>query len=295
MVILSLARDSRLYHVQGVEFYQLGEGGKIGHYPVHFHLARKTAVTNNPTPNQIAYVKDSSVWDSMTRWYVIHGTQDITLARNVGYESIGHGYYLEDATEINNKLYSNLGVLARAAVINAQNPRQVPGILAAHYPSQLTPLNRIINRATGIRPLPFRHRSSERVLDDQRVERFRIQHGGWRHLIAACATGWCRHLIAVHRARSIWTSYAAEQSSLDRAATAPLEKFLGNYCFSAMNSFQTVGNTGSVRESRSPRARSRPEDQTLTRPGWFLYTMTLKASQAAYRSYPRLSKPAVPY
>src|SRR5260370_34275083 len=70
----------------------------------------------------------------MTRWYVIHGTQEVTLARNVGYESIGHGYYLEDASEINNKLYSNIGILARAAVDNAQNPRKVPGILAAAFP-----------------------------------------------------------------------------------------------------------------------------------------------------------------
>jgi hypothetical protein len=52
------------------------------------------------------------------------------LARNVGYASIGHGFYLEDATETDNKLYSNLGVFARAAVVNSQNPRQVLGILA---------------------------------------------------------------------------------------------------------------------------------------------------------------------
>ncbi len=35
----------------------------------------------------------------MTRWFVIHSTLDVTLARNVGYKSIGHGFYLEDATE----------------------------------------------------------------------------------------------------------------------------------------------------------------------------------------------------
>ena len=40
----------------------------------------------------------------MTRWFVIHSTLGVTLARNVGYKSIGHGYFLEDATEIDNKL-----------------------------------------------------------------------------------------------------------------------------------------------------------------------------------------------
>ena len=47
--------------------------------------------------------------------------------------SIGHGYYIEDGTETDNKLYSNIGILARAAVDNAQNPRKVPGILSAAF------------------------------------------------------------------------------------------------------------------------------------------------------------------
>ena len=55
--------------------------------------------------------------------------QGVTLARNVGYLSIGHGYYLEDGTETDNKFYSNIGIFARAAVNNDQNPRKVPGIL----------------------------------------------------------------------------------------------------------------------------------------------------------------------
>ena len=113
----------KTFQVQGVEFYQLGQGGKLGHYPIHFHHARRT------TPG--TFVRDSSIHDSMTRWIVLHGTQDVTLERNVGYKSIGHGYYLEDGTEINNVLTANLGVFARAAVDNVQNPRKVPGILAA--------------------------------------------------------------------------------------------------------------------------------------------------------------------
>ena len=76
-------------------------------------------------------MRDSSINESMTRWIVLHGTQNVELERNVGYKSIGHGFYLEDGTEINNTLTANLGVFARAAVNNVQNLRQVPGILAA--------------------------------------------------------------------------------------------------------------------------------------------------------------------
>src|SRR5262249_47094235 len=98
----------KTYQVQGVEFYQLGQGGRIGRYPAHFHLARKTPADS--------FIKDSSVHDSMTRWITIHGTQGLTLARNVGYLSIGHGYYLEDGTETDNNFYSNIGIFARAAI-----------------------------------------------------------------------------------------------------------------------------------------------------------------------------------
>jgi hypothetical protein len=115
--------------IQGVEFENLGQPGKLGHYPVHFHMARKTPADT--------YVKDSSVNESMTRWYVIHSTLGVTLARNVGYKSIGHGYYFEDGTETDNQLFANIGIFARAAVDHEQqdpntdnNPRKIPGILA---------------------------------------------------------------------------------------------------------------------------------------------------------------------
>ncbi|MFN8644296.1 MAG: G8 domain-containing protein, partial [Candidatus Binatia bacterium] len=89
----------RAAQFQGVEFKQLGQGGRIGHYPVHFHLAKSTAYTGGQ-----AFLKDSAVWDSMTRFVTLHGTHGVTLARNVGYLSVGHGYYLEDGSEIDNLL-----------------------------------------------------------------------------------------------------------------------------------------------------------------------------------------------
>ena len=144
--------------LQGVEFFQMGQGGRMGHYPVHFHSARKTPADT--------YVKDCSVHDSMTRWITLHATQGVTLARNVGYKSIGHGYYLEDGTETDNKLYSNIGIFARAAIDNPQNPRKVPGILAGGEPGRIR------------FPLQFGFFSTHRLLDHERLERFPVQHGG---------------------------------------------------------------------------------------------------------------------
>ncbi len=53
--------------IQGVEFYQMGQGGRMGHYPLHFHMARRV-----PDGTTIA---DCSIHDSMTRWVTLHATQ----------------------------------------------------------------------------------------------------------------------------------------------------------------------------------------------------------------------------
>ena len=107
--------------IQGVEFAKLGQPGKMGHYPIHFHMAREVPPDT--------FIKDSTINESMTRWIVLHSTQGVLLQRNIGYKSIGHGFYLESGTETDNKFYSNLGIFARAAVDNPQNPRKLPGIL----------------------------------------------------------------------------------------------------------------------------------------------------------------------
>ena len=45
---------------------------------------------------------------------MLHSTQGVLLQRNIGYKSIGHGFYLEDGTEADNKFHSNIGIFARA-------------------------------------------------------------------------------------------------------------------------------------------------------------------------------------
>ena len=231
----------KLVQIQGVEFYQMGQGGRLGHYPAHFHHARKTqnppTAPDGTTPLPQAFptfVMDSSVWDSMTRWIVLHGTQDVTLARNVGYKSIGHGFYLEDGTEINNTLVANLGIFARAAVSNVQNPRKVPGILAAPdlYPTPMT------------ENFPYRS-------DYDHPTVFWIMNG-WNdfhdNMAAGAGTcGACYWLVpgfnsTISRGQK-WESYASLQSDSTRGGITPLKSFAGNSCTAAMTSFQTVSAT----------------------------------------------------
>jgi len=222
----------KTYHMQGVEFYQMGQGGRMGHYPIHFHMARKTPPGT--------YVKDCSVNESMTRWITVHATQDLDLWRNVGYKSIGHGFYLEDGTEINNRFYSNIGIFARAAVANPQNPRQVPGILAW-------------KGAQAISSPPYNS-------DVFNPSVFWIMNGwnDFKYNMAAGAGGCgvCYWLLpgansGPSQGRK-WESYASMQSgpvtgdyekNMERAGMTPLKSFVGNGCSTAMMSFNTVGDT----------------------------------------------------
>lgn len=57
-------------------------------------------------------VVGASVWDSGNRWLTIHGTNYLVVRDCVGYRSIGHGFYLEDGTEVRNVLDHNLAVQA---------------------------------------------------------------------------------------------------------------------------------------------------------------------------------------
>jgi hypothetical protein len=224
------------FQVQGVEFRQLGQGGRLAHYPVHMHVARATPLNT--------FVKDSSVNESMTRWITLHGVSDVLVERNVGYLSIGHGFYLEDAVETNNQLYSNLGIFARAGVTNAQNPRNVPGILADPY--------------TNGGPTKYNS-------DKDTPAVFWITNG-WNDFVGnmAAGAGMCGACFWETPAamcgpskKEKWTSYASEQriDSTDRTGSSPLKNFDGNYCTSAQTSFQTVGyiqNCGGVYTASAP-------------------------------------------
>ena len=220
--------------IQGVEFQQMGQGGRLGHYPIHFHMARQTPANT--------WVKDSSINESMTRWIVLHSTLGVTVARNVGYKSIGHGFYLEDGTETDNKFWSNIGIFARAAVDNKQNPRTVPGILAANQETK------------DVTPFPF-------VTDSTYPSVFWITNG-WNDFIGNMAAGagacgaayWFVPVLNSDRpdvptANNVqdgthmkWSGYgyAALQNNL--RGTTPLKSFYKNYATSTMMSFQTTGD-----------------------------------------------------
>ena len=90
------------------EFRHLGKEAVLGKYPIHFHIVRDTMRGSG--------VVGASIWDSHNRWVTIHGTDHLLVRACVGYQSRGHGYFLEDATEQWNVLDRNLAVQAFGSV-----------------------------------------------------------------------------------------------------------------------------------------------------------------------------------
>jgi hypothetical protein len=113
-------RGHTMYHkhsagsISHAEFRHLGKEGVLGKYPIHYHLAGDTMRGSS--------VVGASVWDSGNRWLTIHGTNYLVVRDCVGYQSVGHGFYLEDGTEVYNVLDHNLGV---QAFIGKPLPNQV--------------------------------------------------------------------------------------------------------------------------------------------------------------------------
>jgi hypothetical protein len=103
-------RGHTVYHkfskggVSHARFAHLGKEGVLGRYSIHYHLVGDTM--RGSTVQGVAIV------DSHNRWVTIHGTQYLVVRDCVGYQSVGHGYFMEDGTEVYNLLDRNLAVQA---------------------------------------------------------------------------------------------------------------------------------------------------------------------------------------
>ncbi len=106
----SEAHGHTMYHhgsagsISYAEFRRLGMPGVLGRYSLHYHLCSDSMRGSS--------VIGASIWDSGNRWLTIHGTNYLVVRDCVGYQSLGHGFFLEDGTEVYNVLDRNLAVQA---------------------------------------------------------------------------------------------------------------------------------------------------------------------------------------
>jgi G8 domain len=103
----------------GVHFANLGQAGKLGRYPIHWHTVG----------NGIGqYVKNSSISRSNNRCMVVHATDNVRLENNVCFEVKGHGIFLEEGSETGSVITGNL-------MVKAEQPSDAQRLL----PSEASP------------------------------------------------------------------------------------------------------------------------------------------------------------
>jgi hypothetical protein len=102
-------------NINGVELRRMGQSGKFGRYPVHFHNLSYDA-TGKELGDTIMRLENSSIHDTSQRCVVIHGSNGITIKNNICYDIKGHAMFLEDAVERRNTFEGNLILKVRQPV-----------------------------------------------------------------------------------------------------------------------------------------------------------------------------------
>ncbi|KAG2382836.1 hypothetical protein C9374_004803 [Naegleria lovaniensis] len=96
----------------GAEFVNMGQKGHMGRYPIHTHLLRSSssAISDN------FVIANNSIHNSFQRCLSIHNSYNIAVTSNVCFNFWGHGYFLEDGSEIGNEFKYNLGIRSKAII-----------------------------------------------------------------------------------------------------------------------------------------------------------------------------------
>ncbi|XP_067656207.1 inactive cell surface hyaluronidase CEMIP2-like [Haliotis asinina] len=98
---LKVTKGFKSVHIQGIEFYHMGQQEFPGSYPIHFHMCDDVNGT---------WVRNNSIHHSLARCVTIHGTDSLEVSNNTCYDHLGHGYFLEDSVEQYNILDGNIGI-----------------------------------------------------------------------------------------------------------------------------------------------------------------------------------------
>lgn len=102
-------------HLSHVELRNLGQQREVGRYPLHFH--RCGDVDRRGGYREPTYVDGLSIHHSFSRCITVHATNGLLVKDTVGYDTLGHCFFLEDGIEQRNTFYHNLGLLTRPGTL----------------------------------------------------------------------------------------------------------------------------------------------------------------------------------
>uniref|UniRef100_A0A8C3AVP7 hyaluronoglucosaminidase n=1 Tax=Cyclopterus lumpus TaxID=8103 RepID=A0A8C3AVP7_CYCLU len=102
-------------HLSHVELKNMGQQAEQGHYPLHFHMCGD--VDQKGGYWEPTYVDGLSIHHSFSRCLTIHATNGLLVKNTIGYDTLGHCFFLEDGIEQRNTFYHNLGLLTRPGTL----------------------------------------------------------------------------------------------------------------------------------------------------------------------------------
>ncbi|XP_076020860.1 cell surface hyaluronidase [Genypterus blacodes] len=102
-------------HLSHVELRNMGQQAERDRYPLHFHLCDD--VDQRGGYREPTYVDGLSIHHCFSRCLSIHATNGLLVKHTVGYDTLGHCFFLEDGIEQRNTFYHNLGLLTRPGTL----------------------------------------------------------------------------------------------------------------------------------------------------------------------------------
>ena len=104
----------RNFHVSHIEVFNAGQPW-LARYPLHWHHAGYVGrMGGYEDPSSFESV---SVHDCFSRFVTVHGTHEATVKNFVGYNTVGHGFFMEDGVETYNHITGNLGIVVKPGII----------------------------------------------------------------------------------------------------------------------------------------------------------------------------------
>lgn len=119
-----------------VEFRHMGQAYQLGRYPVHYHM--------DPNVGARSYVNGCSIHDTFNRALTAHAVYNLTIKRNVAFNTMGHTFFVEDGIEEHNSFIENLGIMTHPS-FSLLNTDQIPATFWITNPNN----NYIGNVAAG--------------------------------------------------------------------------------------------------------------------------------------------------
>ncbi len=98
---IMIMSSSGAIEVDGVQLNLMGQAGRLGRYPFHWHKAKNRSGD---------FIKNSSITNSNNRAIVVHATNNVIIENVVAHDIHGHTFFTEDGVEEGNQFINNIAL-----------------------------------------------------------------------------------------------------------------------------------------------------------------------------------------